>query len=401
MYRWVVGLIAIAVAWGATVQHCTARTRSETPKAASGEVDASVMDGIVRELLAKARDHGSGPLRTVAFDGVAWQTGAGISAGTSRLGLSMNHQLRTALARRSVTVVRPADGSKGIGGKLLRAAFGVAKAGIALSVSLIDARTGRVLSEARRVMRSKLLGGLAGADLLPPESETAASLARLVRQSLGSQPSAFQLTVTTDRGANAAYYVGEPLHATVQSDRDCYLRLYHISWTDKALTLIYPNRHESNGFVPGGTPVRLPGAAAGVTFEVAPPCGVDALVAVASTQPFGDESWVDSQFQEGRGPAGPRRDTKAESAEDEDEEEEEDSDDESAFITVRGIDEERASGLIARGLIVRPTGSETTSPPDASDGDTELEADPDTSSPGTSTPTIARAVCFFTTLSER
>jgi hypothetical protein len=161
---------------------------------------------------------------------------------------------------------------------------------------LVNAQTGQVLSEARRMLSPGALTSLPVDQYLPPGAGAARQLVQLVRESFAGGSSAFGLRISTDKGEQAAYYEGEALHVAVQADRDCYLRLYHISWSERALTLVFPNRNDRDSFVPAGSVKLIPSAGAGTTFEVSRPYGVDALIAVASAEPFDDDAWVNEQL---------------------------------------------------------------------------------------------------------
>lgn len=345
----------------------------------------SEMDSIVHTLLARAggSNGSSGAPSGVRFAGVAWDAGDGMTAGTSELGLRIDDAVEGALRAHGAA---GDPGSKGVGGRVLRGAFRVMKTGVKLTLSVVDSQTGGILAEVQSLLKPSSLAGIATDALLPPDHTNARLLAQLLQDTLGETPAAFGIRLTTDRGENGAYFEGDRLHAFVEVDRDCYLRLYHISWRERALTLIFPNRSERNSFLPAGSRRQIPNDLNGAVFEVAKPYGVDAIVAVASTQPFADDVQVSAHLSGGpagaptvgSAPGGSGAPGGPVSA--------------GAYLTQPNVSEAQARGVFARGLIVRhqdpaPAG---VVPPDPSPW-SPSGAPPEQ-------PALARAVCYFTTL---
>jgi hypothetical protein len=288
-----------------------------------------------------------------------------------------------------------------VGRQILRGAFQVLKTGVRLSLSVMDAQTGRVLSEAQRLLSPAALTGLAADELAPPDAASAVQLAQLIEQSFGGATSGFRLSVSTDRGSNAAYLNGERLRVLVASDRDCHLRLYHVSWRDRTLTLVFPNRSEPDGFLPAGVARTIPAEDARAVFEVSPPYGVDAIVAVASEAPFADDAFVASALGTGAAAPGSIAYPTDEGVEPAGE-----------YLAARGIDSTRVHRALAKGLLVRHLEPD---PAAAGAGDGSeyptTHPDPAPGSPGATIPEgsaptpaegrpnlMARAACFFTTL---
>lgn len=360
---------------------------------------ATGMDSLVQTLLVRAAQSAgsSSPLSGIRFAGVAWDAGDGLSAGTSALGLRIDGAVEGALVAQGAAAEA---GSKGVGGRVLRGAFQVLKSGVKLTLSVVDSQSGGILAEVQSLLKPSSLAGIATEALLPPDHTNARLLAQLLQDTLGDTPAAFGIRVTTDRGENGAYFEGDRLHAVVEVDRDCYLRLYHISWSERALTLIFPNRSELNSFLPAGSRRQIPDDRNGAVFEVAKPYGVDAIVAVASTQPFADDAQVTAHLSGGSPGvpgsgsmpaaggvvgAGP-------------------------YLTQPGVSESQARGVFARGLVVHhqdPAGAGVAAGGFANAGTAAqippgtLPADPPAWSPAAALPVpaaLARAVCYFTTL---
>jgi hypothetical protein len=96
----------------------------------------------------------------------------------------------------------------------------------------------------------------------------------------------FFARLTLDRQKGAVYRVGDTLTAIFRSDRDCYLKLYHIAGDE--VKLLFPNRWHRENFVPADTVVRIPSDRMPFEYVVAEPLGAEIVKAVASTQQFAD-----------------------------------------------------------------------------------------------------------------
>jgi uncharacterized protein DUF4384 len=269
---------------------------------------------------------------------------------------------------------------------------------VRLTLSVLDAQTGAVVAESHRILKSiqgaSELAALEGA-VLPPGAGNARDLAAVVRDAIGTTRSDFELQVTTARGGNPAYFEGESLTVQVAAERDCYLRLYHLSWATRTMTLIFPNRRERDAFVAAGAVRNVPEVSKGAVFEIAKPYGVDAIVAIASSTPFGDEPQIARQLE--RAGSGD-------------------------YVFESQVTDERARGVMAKGLVLHDAGVES-APPSG-----EAGAEPSSADTGPATPPMssalatasasepaprpvadagsapaparqmARATCFFTTL---
>ncbi len=86
----------------------------------------------------------------------------------------------------------------------------------------------------------------------------------------------------TDR---TTYRVGEPIHFYFRAERDCYLNLVDIN-SEGEISLLFPNRFDSNNSVQGGKTYRIPGDNYGFGLEAMPPTGTDRIYAIASTRPL-------------------------------------------------------------------------------------------------------------------
>ena len=393
---------------GAKSKKGGARTSGPSAKALAAEIDSLVAQALAASKQATRGLGSSGP---IAFDGVAWETGEGVDAGTSPVGTELSDAIRTSLAQHGVSTEVAGVGARGLGvGRILKGGFRLLKSGLELSLVVSDA-SGLPVGRVSKIL-TNVVGLSSGAmhleEVLPPDSENLKGLVRLMRKTVLAGHSQFPLRVSTDRGNHPAYLVGEQLHVLVQADHDCYVRLYHVDWSGKELTLIFPNREDRDSRLIAGTRKRFPADGTGVVFEVSEPAGVDAIVAIASERPFEDERVVASELAEpGGGSASQSRGITSAGP----------------YLVAEGVSDERAKDILSRGLIVKLPAAGTVPRREAArtstNGDSSQTTDavPDSSSTAggnvsatsqsvrASSPSepapLARAVCFFTTLRRR
>lgn len=392
-------LLVAAVGAGPAAGQPVGRIATVTPMAADSGLSAEVRSMLDR-LLADAAHRRPAPLGPgLAFQGVGWEAADGLPCGTSDLGVRLNAAVSAALPDGATGGSTAGLQAKGLLSTVLRGGYQVVKTGVRLTLSVLDVQTGAVVAESHRILKSiqnaSELAGLEGA-VLPPGAGNARDLAAVVRDAMGATRSDFDLQVTTARGGNSAYFEGESLTVQVAVERDCYLRLYHVSWATRTMTLIFPNRRERDAFVPAGTVRNVPEASKGAVFEIAKPYGVDAIVAIASSTPFGDEPQIGRQLD--RAGSGD-------------------------YVSENQVTDERARGVIAKGLVLHDAGGDS-APPSGEAGAGPSSAATGPVSPPEHVPAtasaaegatasqpaaaagpvlqaarqMARATCFFTTL---
>ncbi|OQY28731.1 MAG: hypothetical protein B6244_06110 [Candidatus Cloacimonetes bacterium 4572_55] len=106
----------------------------------------------------------------------------------------------------------------------------------------------------------------------------------------------FDLTLTTDKDS---YHDGEQMVVTVQAERDCYLRLYHVS-ADMEVQLIFPNKWQQDNHIKAGQTVTIPANKDDFQFTMSKPYGMEIIKAVASTKQFDDlvsADWKQTPFK--------------------------------------------------------------------------------------------------------
>lgn len=121
-----------------------------------------------------------------------------------------------------------------------------------------------------------------------PASGTVERAQELARLS-SSDSYGLKVSVSTDRGAGAAYRVGESLAVLVGVTKDAFIRVYHVDSAGQ-IQLIWPNRFGGgDGKVHAGGMVRIPpDGNAPFAFVMEPPYGTEFIKVIASTTPFND-----------------------------------------------------------------------------------------------------------------
>ncbi len=166
--------------------------------------------------------------------------------------------------------------------------------------------SGRFFHEGERIRVALLLtelssGTLIGAgDWLVPVSEVpayapvrpaggAVERARELARLSGAASGGLTVSVSTDRGAGAAYRAGESLTLLVGVNKDAWVRVYHVDGAG-SIQMIWPNRFGGgDGRILAGAPVLLPpDASAPYSFVMEPPFGTEFIKVIASSVPFQD-----------------------------------------------------------------------------------------------------------------
>ncbi len=155
------------------------------------------------------------------------------------------------------------------------------------TLSLTDLATGGLIAETRYLIP---MGAMpTGLSVQPSVAtiQTATALSMLVpgAQSQGTPARDFSLSLATDRGIGAVYRDGEKLALYITSNKDAYLKLYHIDVNGVA-QLIWPNRFGGSGKIRAGEALTFPGPSDKFQFVLGRPYGTEYIKAVASTTPF-------------------------------------------------------------------------------------------------------------------
>ena len=169
---------------GAKSKKGGARTSGPSAKALAAEIDSLVAQALAASKQATRGLGSSGP---IAFDGVAWETGEGVDAGTSPVGTELSDAIRTSLTQHGVSTEVAGVGARGLGvGRILKGGFRLLKSGLELSLVVSDA-SGLPVGRVSKIL-TNVVGLSSGAmhleEVLPPDSENLKGLVRLMRKTV-------------------------------------------------------------------------------------------------------------------------------------------------------------------------------------------------------------------------
>jgi len=105
------------------------------------------------------------------------------------------------------------------------------------------------------------------------------------------------LKISTNKGRNPSYRIGERMVIWVETQEDAYLSCFYIQ-ADGVGFKIYPNRFlskapistsEKKGFIKGGEAVEIPGSNANFAFDIQPPTGREDIHCFATDRDVSEE----------------------------------------------------------------------------------------------------------------
>ena len=146
--------------------------------------------------------------------------------------------------------------------------FGVS---VEISVSLKDGG-GRSVAWRDRVIAESFPPGL--------EIRPAGNFGML-RENDGIGPIEFNLS--SDRGKDPAYRIGEKLNLLIKTDRDAWLYCFYRQ-TDRRWVKLFPNTHHTNASVPGSRMLTIPGVFYPFDMTIMEPLGADLIKCFATTR---------------------------------------------------------------------------------------------------------------------
>jgi hypothetical protein len=167
---------------------------------------------------------------------------------------------------------------------LLHGRYFIEGALVRVRLELTDLKTATLISVADWLVKADTIP--ASASVRPMEN--ALARAKELSQLGSATQGGLQISLSTERGSNAAYQEGEDLVILLGISSAAYVRLYHVDSAGH-IQLIWPNRFGGgNGYLRPDTIIRLPGADDPFLFRLKPPYGTEFLKAIASSQPFSD-----------------------------------------------------------------------------------------------------------------
>jgi len=129
------------------------------------------------------------------------------------------------------------------------------------------------------------VASIPGDIVLGPTKEALAAARNLGGMLSAKNAGDFAVSVSTERGAGAAYRDGEEMVILVTSNKDAWIKAYHIDANGK-VRLVFPNRFGGSGTIKAGQAIRIPGPNDPFRFRMTTPYGTEFIKVVASTRPF-------------------------------------------------------------------------------------------------------------------
>lgn len=158
-------------------------------------------------------------------------------------------------------------------------------ANVVVYFDLVSVETGTVLTKSTvKISRNDIPASIS---ILPENYNDAIALLKELTQVNNANASQFVVKAWPDRGKGATYKNGEDMVLNVYSNRDCYIKIYHID-AQKQLTLIFPNQWAGNNQIKKNTLYQIPDESYGFVWKMQPPFGTEFFKVVAQTEPFKD-----------------------------------------------------------------------------------------------------------------
>ncbi len=165
---------------------------------------------------------------------------------------------------------------------VLRGRASVSSGRILISLSLSSVESGLLLSTASiELDMADLPQGIKPL----PANYSAAQEIRAQIDSVLPAAGSIKLQAWLNRGVDPVYFDGELLSLKLRSDRDCYLRIYHIDVTGK-IQLLFPNRRMPKDFLAANASLTVPDPSTSLKFVMRKPFGIEFLKIIASERPF-------------------------------------------------------------------------------------------------------------------
>lgn len=159
--------------------------------------------------------------------------------------------------------------------------------GVLVTMSLTDLATGGLIAETRYLVQRGAFSQDISVQPSVATVQTATALSQLASGAGGQTVGAdgLALSLSTNRGVGATYRDGEKLVLYITSNKDAYLKIYHIDVNGVA-QLIWPNRFGGLGRIKAGEALTFPGRSDKFQYVLGRPFGTEYIKAVASTAPF-------------------------------------------------------------------------------------------------------------------
>lgn len=157
---------------------------------------------------------------------------------------------------------------------------------VRIHLCLTDLGTGTLIAETRYGIPTASVPKTVEISPSTKAMQNVVALSHLVPVNGEKAPDAqLALSIATDRGVGAAYREGEFLTLLITSNKDAFLKIYHVDVNGVA-QLIWPNRFGGSGRILANQAIKFPGPSDGFKYLLGKPYGTEYIKAVASTVPF-------------------------------------------------------------------------------------------------------------------
>jgi len=107
-------------------------------------------------------------------------------------------------------------------------------------------------------------------------------------------PDPFFILKAWPNSDNNTYYLGDNLIINIESDRDCYFKIFHIS-ADGKVKVVFPTERFNNNFLKAGVIRAIPGTGErALSFRIVEPAGQEKIIVAASVQQSGLPETIDN-----------------------------------------------------------------------------------------------------------
>ena len=127
----------------------------------------------------------------------------------------------------------------------------------------------------------------ASVSILPENYNDAVAVMEELKEVFNADNKDFVVRMWNPRGDGAIFRDGEEYVINFFSNRDCFIKIYHIDVNNTA-TLVFPNQFYANNFIKAGSLYQIPDAKYPFRFKLKEPFGTEIVKCIASTVQFDD-----------------------------------------------------------------------------------------------------------------
>ncbi len=159
-------------------------------------------------------------------------------------------------------------------------------------MELLNLETGTVTSVKEILIPKNLIPE--GIHFIPENYSDALFVLDEISELNNSDNDLLQVKAWTKRGNGGTYQNGENLVVNFYSNKDCYLKIYHIDVEGK-ISLIFPNHVYSDNFIQAQRIYKIPDRRYNFTFSLGSPFGTEFIKVIASVNQF---EYIENSFEE-------------------------------------------------------------------------------------------------------